>query len=107
MTIEDLLTEATDRGWRLNNLFQLDSGLWQANLRSETQITDYGRGPTAAIALSVAMDNIETAVERDTPVLVTTHNTAQSDLETFRLADLLANLRSARPSVPIYTRRLL
>jgi len=33
MTLEELLEEVKDRGLLVNNLFQLDDGSWQCNLR--------------------------------------------------------------------------
>ena len=63
--IEDILAEISDRGFRLNNLFQLDSGLWQANLRSETHHTSWAQAESAALALSLAIDQIETAIESE------------------------------------------
>jgi len=60
-SIETLLTEILDRGWRLTNLFQLDDGRWQANLRTDTYVTEFARAPTPLLALSLAIDAIETA----------------------------------------------
>lgn len=64
--IEDLLSEISDRGFRLNNLFQLDSDLWQANLRSETHHTSWAQADSPALALALALDKIETAIESET-----------------------------------------
>lgn len=65
--IESLLAEIADAGWLLSNLFQLDSGLWQANLRSATHCTDYGRGFTPAEALEAAIDQMASASETTKP----------------------------------------
>jgi hypothetical protein len=35
MTLEELLQEVKDQGLLLNNLFQLDDGRWQCNLRQD------------------------------------------------------------------------
>lgn len=61
--IEDLLEEISAAGWLLSNLFQLDSGLWQANLRNATHHTDYGLGFTPAEALEAAIDQMASASE--------------------------------------------
>ncbi len=61
--ISALLAEAHERGFRLNNLFEHDSGLWQANLRSDTHATDFGYGETPEAALTAAIDAIATAME--------------------------------------------
>lgn len=61
--IDPLLTECAERGWLLNNLFQLDNGTWQCNLRTATHFTAYGRGFDATMALGAAMDCIENAQE--------------------------------------------
>ncbi len=65
--IESLLAEIADAGWLLSNLFQLDSGLWQANLRNATHHTDYGLGFTPAEALEAAIDAMATAYENLKP----------------------------------------
>lgn len=63
MTLSDLFDEVRDRGWLVSNLFQLDDGTWQANLRTITHHTEFGRGPTPELALSLAIEQIETATE--------------------------------------------
>lgn len=97
--ISDLISEANSRGWLLNNLFQLDSGIFQANLRSATHHTAFGRGPTAEIALSLAMDAIESAIP--TPPEPTCDGTIAPAAD---LASILTSLRRSRPSA--ITRRL-
>jgi len=102
--ISDLLDEISERGWLVNNLFQLDNGSWQANLRTLTHHTAYGRGISATLALSTAMDNIEDAIPS------TIHETETNQSITFgpetskTLAQILANLRPTKP--PLITRRL-
>jgi hypothetical protein len=62
VTLENLLIEIAERGWFVNNLFQISDGSWQANLRTlDDRFTDFGRGDTPAEALSLAIDLIETA----------------------------------------------
>jgi len=102
--LEPLLDEIHDRGYRLSNLFQLDSGLWQANLRSATHYTDFGRGHTPEAALSEAIDAIGCAHESLPDPPITTNNPYQRSLEAFRIDDILANLRSRAPNP--FTRRL-
>ena len=62
-SIETTLTEIADRGWLLNNFFQLDSGLWQANLRSATHHTNFAQAESPSEALALCIDLIETAIE--------------------------------------------
>lgn len=84
--LETLLDEIAERGWLLSNLFQLDNGTWQANLRTPTHHTDWGRGPTPSIALSLAIDAIESAEPTCAHETVVTTGTPN-------LFALLANLR--------------
>jgi hypothetical protein len=63
MTLDDLIAEIAERGWLVSNLFQLASGLWQANLRTESHHTEFGIGTSAIDALTTAIDLIETATE--------------------------------------------
>lgn len=60
----DLLTEISDKGWRINNLFQLDHG-WRCNLRRQEikgdWYTDFGDGLTPEQAVSMAIDKLDTA----------------------------------------------
>lgn len=55
MTIEDLLAEVTKRGLRLNNLFQLEGGSWQANVTDGERYWEFGKGETAIAALLAAL----------------------------------------------------
>lgn len=56
MTLESLIAEARARGLRVNNLFQLDDGMWQANLRDvKGTYFNFGEGPTPEIALNNAL----------------------------------------------------
>lgn len=66
-TFESLIEEIFDRGWRVNNLFQRDSGEWQANLRSATHHTKFALAPTAELALALCIDSIERAILSDKP----------------------------------------
>lgn len=63
MTLEELLAEISESGWMVNNLFQLDNGRWQANLRKGQWFTDYGKGDTPHKALNMAMDKLGSAEE--------------------------------------------
>lgn len=54
-TIESILDEIAESGWLVNNLFQLADGSWQANLRTSTLATAFGRGPTPTSALDEAI----------------------------------------------------
>jgi hypothetical protein len=94
-SLDDLLNEISERGWLVNNLFQLSSGDWQANLRSHDFITSFGVATTPSGALSLALDSIETAKEyKPEPI---THSVAPSDI-----SSILARL--IKPSEPIKRR---
>jgi hypothetical protein len=96
MTIEDLLDEIADRGWLVNNLFQRADGSWQANLRTATHHTDWGVADSPAIALSLAIDAIETAEEFESrPIISSVESRAN-------ISDLISRLQ---PAVKI-TRRI-
>ena|SRR3984885_5125433 len=101
MDLTNLLDEISERGWLVNNLFQLDNGSWQANLRTSTHHTAWGRGLTPVLALSIAMDGIE-AAELSTIREVEPLSITELDVKT--LAQILANLRLSRP--PLFTQRL-
>jgi hypothetical protein len=103
VTLCDLLIEIRERGWLVSNLFQLDSGVWQANLRTATHHTDFGRGSTPELALSLAIDAIERAelTARSDAIIVNNDLLAAPSAD---LASLLANLR--KPKLPTVTRRL-
>ena len=88
MTLEDLLADISSRGWLVNNLFQRDNGTWQANLRTSTHATGYGYANSPALALSLAIDQIESAEPLiDQPPSQWSIGEAPKD-------DILANLRS-------------
>jgi len=102
MSLSDLILEANSRGWLLNNLFQRHDTSWQCNLRTATHHTAFGQGSTADLALSRAMDAIESATESsisDATVsfqhLPAPNSQPASDI----LAGILANLRPATPAV--------
>ena len=61
MTLPEALDEIAANGWLVNNLFQLNDGLWQANLRRERFFTEFGRGPAPEAALEAAMAKMEEA----------------------------------------------
>lgn len=94
-SLETLLSEISERGWLVNNLFQTSSGDWQANLRSHDFITAFGIDQTPSGALSRAIELIETATEyKPEPI---THSVAPSDI-----SSILARL--IKPSEPIKRR---
>lgn len=96
MTIEDLLAEIAERNWLLNNLFQLSDGSWQANLRSDTHYTDWGRGSTPQEALSRAINNLSITYKfEDRPVISTIEARAS-------FSDIAARL--TKPAVKINRR---
>ena len=45
-TLETVLAEILERGWLVNNLFQLSDGSWQANLRTNLLATEFAYGAT-------------------------------------------------------------
>lgn len=98
MSIETLLTEISERGWRVNNLFQLDNGDWQANLRTDSHYTQFGRGRTPSEALSLAIDAIETAKEFQTKTVAYSIDKTPST----NLSSILAKLQ--KPTEPIKRR---
>jgi hypothetical protein len=55
MTIEELIQEVANRNLRLNNLFQLDNGRWQANITDGSRFWEFGKGATAGEALIAAL----------------------------------------------------
>lgn len=89
-----LLTEIADRGWLLSNLFQLDSGLWQANLRTATHHTGWGQGLSPELALSAAIDLIAEAIETDQPA-PTCGRAALPSHEPMSLASLMTSSRTS------------
>ncbi len=60
-SLDLVLSEIAARGWLVNNLFQLSPDLWQANLRSPTHSTVFARATCPALALSLALDLLESA----------------------------------------------
>jgi len=55
------LSHITEANLRLNNLFQIQDGTWQANIRDEGKTTwEYGRGKTPLAALNSAMEKVKT-----------------------------------------------
>ena len=105
--IESLLEELSERGWMVNNLFQLSPTVWQANLRSPTHHTAFAQGPTAAIALDNAMVLLEDPISTPDPPTcahsIAELNKSLADMDV--LATILANLRQSQPS-GLRTRKL-
>lgn len=103
--MNELLAEIADRGFLVNNLFQLDDGSWQCNLRSPDHLfTDWSRGPTPIIALSLALDAIATAFESQPASIECEASPLEFGVNPINLSQLLANLRPK--SAPIFTQRL-
>ncbi len=63
--LEDLIHEANDTGFYINNLFQLDNGTWQANLRTIKRDNGpgfhfaYGKGPRTALRKALQSASLE------------------------------------------------
>ena len=60
--LTSLIAEVNRAGFLINNLFQTNSGEWQANLRAEVYSTAFGYGPTPYDALAEAFANSSTPV---------------------------------------------
>lgn len=60
MTVDDLIVEVANRHLRLNNLFQLEDGRWQANITDGERFWEFGRGDTAVEALRAALYKADT-----------------------------------------------
>lgn len=56
-TLEEAFAQVNAMGWRVNNLFQLDSGLWQANIREAHgyQFSGWGQDITPLGAIRGAL----------------------------------------------------
>jgi hypothetical protein len=52
---DDLIAQAHSLGLRLNNLFELPNGVWQANLTDGTKFWGFGRAGTWQSALRQAL----------------------------------------------------
>lgn len=61
-SLESLISELRDRGWRVNNLFELDDGSWQANLRTNLLATEFAYGDSPLEALALCIDKLERTV---------------------------------------------
>jgi hypothetical protein len=55
LSVDELLLEISRRGLRLNNLFQLADGRWQANVTDGEKYWEFGRANTAIMALQAAL----------------------------------------------------
>lgn len=55
MSVDALLEVVRQRGLRLNNLFQLEDGRWQANVTDGLKYWEFGRGDSAEEALRAAL----------------------------------------------------
>lgn len=86
MALEDLLAEVASRGLRLNNLFELPGGGWQANLTDGERFWEFGKGDTAIAALRAALYKQSTT----TPVLGIKQSTQVFNLSASEKARILA-----------------
>ena len=91
--IEDLLAELHSQGFRVNNMFELDSGMWQANLRGsavdDRTATGWGQGLTAEGALRAAMESPERVKLIQRPVHVRVAEGLGAARSTTKAEDLL------------------
>lgn len=55
MSVDALIQEVAERHLRLNNLFQLMDGRWQANITDGEKFWEFGRGDSAVEALQAAL----------------------------------------------------
>lgn len=55
-SIEELLATVRSRGWKLNNLIELDNGTWLCSLRDHLRGYEIGRGSTPQEALTLALN---------------------------------------------------
>lgn len=98
-TVDSLLTEIAERGWTVVNLFQTPDFRWRANLHKyfpESKrylATRFGVADTAAEALAIAIDHMETAEEH------LESEVTSSIAKDFDLATILGDLQSALPVV--------
>lgn len=65
MRLDELIDALPDVGLRLNNLFQLDDGRWQANVRESDTCAPFGRGATPVEALTAAIGVLGIKIEDD------------------------------------------
>lgn len=87
MNLENLFAEISERGWLVNNLFQLDSGAWRANLRDNLRATQFADADSPELALALCLDKLESTV----PLIP---QTCDHTIEPAKnLAAILANLR--------------
>lgn len=54
-TVDELISQVNKLGLRLNNLFQLHTGRWQANITDGERFWEFGRGDTPVEALQAAL----------------------------------------------------
>jgi hypothetical protein len=87
VTLESLLSEIYERGWLVNNLFQLNDSTWRANLRNPSAATQFADADTPELALALCLDKLESAVPLIPQTCEHTFEPAKS------LALILANLR--------------
>jgi len=55
MSVDAMIAVVQARGLRLNNLFQLESGIWQANVTDGTSYWEFGRADDPENAIKAAL----------------------------------------------------
>ena len=96
-SLDSLLAELADRNWRVNNLFQLRDGSWQANLFSNLRVTDFAYGFTAVEALSLAIDKIENSRLHVLTAQFTTYSIQPANEPAIDLSRFTSRLTAAEP----------
>ncbi len=56
MSLESTISYIHQEGFIIRNLFELESGLWQANLHDGEKAFNFGRASTPEVALLSALD---------------------------------------------------
>ena len=56
-TLDRFISQIADAGLRVNNLFQLQNGQWQANVMRPPEFYEYGTGSTPEDAIETAIHN--------------------------------------------------
>lgn len=102
MTLDDLFSEIATNGWLVNNLFQIDSGLWRCNLRKVVDdgsfFSDWAEAPSATEALEIAIVNMaEAEFVVNAPI--------RASIDTSKAPSLAAALGLTKPK-PTITRRI-
>ncbi len=67
MTIESTISSIHEAGFRVLNLFELEDGLWQANVCNDEKAWEFGVGGSPEDALRVALN--KTTYTRGSPFI--------------------------------------